>query len=159
MKNFHDLAVPEILALAINVEENNARRFKTFFALYADDDAPLHAYFHQLYLEELEHKKLLEQKWSERFKNAPFPQIDEHSIKEVIEAVDVAHGEHEIFDDLTVEQVLHIVKEMENRAYLFYLKAAAAVEDMEIKNLLSDLGRFEHSHLENIPPVKRENEP
>jgi len=157
MRKISDLSIPEILTLAINVEKNNAERLKTFLNLFTDYDPNLRSYFNQLYLEELEHKQILEQKWSDRFRNAPFPEINEDSIEGIIEAFDVNHGEHEIFDDLTVNQVMTIIREMENNAYLFYLKAAAAVDDMEIKSLLSDLARFEHSHLENIPEFKLES--
>lgn len=157
MRKFYGLSIPEILALAIKVEKNNAERLKTFLNLFADYDPNLQSYLHQLYLEELEHKKILEQKWLDRFRNTPFPEIYENCIEGVIEAFDVSHGEHEIFDDLTVDQTMTIIRDMEKSAYLFYLRAAAAIDDMEIKSLLSDLARFEHSHLENIPQFNLES--
>lgn len=47
-----------------------------------------------------------------------------------------------------------MIHNAETAAYLFYLKAAAAVEDMEIKTLLSDLASFEFKHMENVPRLK-----
>jgi rubrerythrin len=160
-RSFRDLTLEEILALAIRVEENNAARIQSLEELYADYDRDLQKYFHRLRLEELDHKRLLERKWEERFGDRPLPEIDEGDIREVVEAVDVFHGEHLLFDDFTPDLALVMIHNTETAAYLFYLKAAAAVEDMEIKNLLSELASFEFQHMENVPrfkPVKKRAE-
>jgi len=134
-RSFDDLSTTEILALAVKVEENNAERFQALMDFYTDYDEELKMNFNRLKTEELQHLKLLKQKWQERYGDRLIPEIDEYQIKEVVEAIDVDHGEHLIFDDFTLDDAEKMVSEMEKRAYLFYLRAAGATEDQDIKDL------------------------
>lgn len=89
------------MALAIRVETNNAARIQSLEEWYTDYDLNLQEYFKRLYHEELDHKRLLERKWEERFGDQSLPEIQEQDVREVVEAVDVFHGEQHLFDDLT----------------------------------------------------------
>ena len=153
---FHDLTLAEILALAVKIEGNNAERFQSLVDYYTDYDEVLVENFKKFKQEELEHKKLLKQKWREKFGDRPIPEIDEEHIKDVVEAIDVNHGEHLIFDDLTSEDIKNMVIRMEKSAYLFYLKAAGAADDLDIKNLLSELAGFEYEHIQKVPKILSE---
>lgn len=152
-RSFSDLTIIEIIALAVKVEENNAERLQALVDYYTDFDEELKNNFAIMKEEELQHLKLLKKKWWERYGDKPIPVIDEYHIKEVVEAIDVTHGEHLIFDDLTLNDAQNMLIEMEKGAYMFYLKAAGAVEDQDIKNLLSELASFEYQHLEKVPTL------
>ena len=158
IRSFSDLTVIEILALAIKVEKNNAERLQALVDYYTDYDEELKKNFTRMKEEELQHLKLLKQKWWERYRDQPIPVIDEDHIKEVVEAIDVKHGEHLIFDDLTLDDAKNMVIEMEKGAYMFYLRAAGAVEDQDVKNLLSELASFEYQHLERVPALFSDQE-
>jgi len=152
-RSFSDLTVIEILALAIRVEENNAERLQALVDYYTDFDKEVKKNFARMKEEELQHLKLLKKKWQDKFGDQPILKIDEFHIKEIVEAVDVIHGEHLIFDDLSMDNVKSMVIEMEKGAYMFYLKAAGAVEDQDVKTLLSELASFEYQHLEKVPAL------
>ncbi len=157
-RSFSDLTVIEILALAVKVEENNAERLQALVDYYTDFDKELKKNFTRMKEEELQHLKLLKKKWQERYGDQPIPVIDEYHIKELVEVIDVKHGEHLIFDDLTLDDAKSMVIEMEKGAYMFYLKAAGAVEDQDVKNLLSELASFEYQHLERVPALFSDQE-
>ncbi len=152
-RSFNDLTVIEILALAVKVEENNAERLQALVDYYTNFDNELKKNFAIMKEEELQHLKLLKKKWRERYGDQPVIEINEYDIKEVVEAIDVNHGEHLIFDDLTLDDAKSMVLEMEKGAYMFYLKAAGAVEDQDVKNLLSELASFEYQHIEKVPTL------
>jgi len=152
-RSFSDLTVIEILALAIRVEENNAERLQALVDYYTDFDKEVKKNFARMKEEELQHLELLKKKWQEKYGDQPILKIDEFHIKEIVEAIDVRHGEHLIFDDLTMDDVKSMVTEMEKGAYMFYLKAAGAVEDQDVKALLSELASFEYQHLEKVPAL------
>ena len=158
IRSFSDLTVIEILALAVKVEKNNAERLQALVDYYTDYDEELKKNFTRMKEEELQHLKLLKQKWWERYGDQPIPVIDEDHIKEVVEAIDVNHGEHLIFDDLTLDDAKRMVIEMEKGAYMFYLRAAGAVEDQDVKNLLSELASLEYQHLERVPELFSDQE-
>lgn len=153
-KSVQDLSLEEILTLAIRIEENNAERLQSLVDLYMDYDDDIRDYFSKLKQEELDHKTLLLEKWSEKYGTKEMPDIDEEDVREVIEAVELENGEHILFDDITLDEVYKMVHNAETEAYLFYLKAATVVKDMDVKNLFSDLARMEFKHLENIPLFK-----
>lgn len=158
IRSFSDLTVIEILALAVKVEKNNVERLQALVDYYTDYDEELKKNFTRMKEEELQHLKLLKQKWCERYGDQPIPVIDEDHIKEVVEAIDVNHGKHLIFDDLTLDDAKSMVIEMEKGAYMFYLRAAGAVEDQDVKNLLSELASFEYQHMERVPALFSDQE-
>jgi len=148
---FKDLSLEEILALAVQIESNNAERLQTIADLYSDYDKSIQKYFEAIKLEELNHKRFIEDLWVKKLGDKPIPIVSEDIVNDVIEAFDVDSGEHFIFDDVTLENAHGMVEKAEREAYLFYLKAAAVVEDMEVKNLLSELAAIEYGHMVNIP--------
>lgn len=150
-RSIFDLSPQEILALAIRVEENNAERLQSLVDLYADYNEGVSEYFSKLKQEEHRHRGLLKEKWSESYGDQKLPEINENNVREVVEAVEVENGEHILFDDIALNEALKMVYDSETAAYLFYLQAATAVKDMNVKNLFSELARMEFSHMESIP--------
>jgi rubrerythrin len=146
-RNFTDLSAPEVLALAIRVEYANAGRLKVLADQFEDYDEKLQALFLRLRNEELEHADHLNQAWSSLFRTAPKPKITEEDVRGVIESVEVDHGEHGVFDDLRVEDVIRIVRSAEVSARDFYEAAALACPDRDLRTLYMKLVRFEESHI------------
>jgi rubrerythrin len=144
------LTLEEILALAIKVEENNAERLKILSEGYTDYNPELNNFFESMRKEELLHRKVLLDLWVKKYGDKLRPDVNEIEIKGVIEAVDVDHGEHFLFDDLNIDKAIELVHQAETQAYTFYLKAAATVDDMDIKTLFSRLASYEYEHMNNI---------
>jgi rubrerythrin len=146
-RRFEELSREEVLALAISVEEANSSRFATLADMYDGYDADLHALFTRLRDEELRHAHMLEREWQRRFGDGPRPAIRESDVEAVIEAVDLEHGEHAIFDDLSRVDALRLVERSEQAAYRFYQDAAAASDDPELEALYLELAAMEKRHV------------
>lgn len=153
-RTFESLTISEILSLAIFIEESNAQRLRTFSEMYEGYNDSVCQYFKKMEQEELLHKSILESKWKEIFKDKPLEEIPESTVRETIEAVDLFTGEHAIFDDVNVQEAIEMVKQAESDAYHFYLKAAAATDELDLKNLLSELARLEYEHLQSASEKK-----
>lgn len=147
MRRFQELSAPEVLALAIDVERSNAGRLETLADLFTDYDADVHALFLRLRDEELAHRAMLERAWTERFGNERLPVISEIDVEGVVEAVDVEHGEHAIFDDLKVEDALRMVQRAEEAARAFYIRAVESTADETLRRLYQELADLENDHV------------
>lgn len=150
MKRFQDLTPREVLTLAIDVERQNAGRLETLADLFTDYDAEVRALFLRLRDEELDHGAMLERAWTERFGNEPRPAVGEIDVEEVVEAVEVEHGEHAIFDDLKVEDALRMVRRAEEAAHAFYVKAAERTTDETLRRLYQELADMENNHIASV---------
>jgi rubrerythrin len=75
-------------------------------------------------------------------------------IKEVVETVDVEHGEHQLFDDISIEDAFRIARKSEMHAREFYLQAAKSVSDRDSKDLFNELAEFENSHVQSLDNSK-----
>jgi rubrerythrin len=146
-RKFSDLTPREVLALAIDVEQRNAGRFETLADLYTDYDEEVRKLFLRLRDEELDHGARLEEAWSLHFGAEPKPAIVEADVREVVEAVDLADGEHAIFDDLRVEDALALARRAEEAAQAFYARAAQASTDPTLRALYEELAAIEASHI------------
>ena len=149
-RSLNSLSAKEVLALAIDIEKNNAERFETIANMYVDYDQNLYHFFMELKNEELDHLILLEARWRGEFGAYPRPLINEMDIEEVIEAVDLIHGEHNLFDDITKEEAMQIALKTERAARNFYMQAADLVEEEKIKSMFLMLAEFENSHVEKL---------
>jgi rubrerythrin len=156
-RKFEDLDLHEVLALAAAVEEANTMRFTTLAELYDGYDQELHELFTHLREEEIRHTKILHDEWQRRFRDRPKPAISESEIEGVVEAVDLEHGEHAIFDDLTRESALRLVRASEFAARRFYEAAAERCPDPGLKALYLDLAAMEDGHVETLEEFDLEN--
>jgi rubrerythrin len=149
-----DLSLQEVFALAIEIEKNNAERFKVLAEMYLNFDEKLYSYFNRLEKEELEHLAILNLRWQTKYGSQPVPQVEEMEIKEVVETVDVEHGEHQLFDDISIEDAFRIARKSEMHAREFYLQAAKSVSDRDSKDLFNELAEFENSHVQSLDNSK-----
>jgi rubrerythrin len=149
-RKFKDLDVKEVLALAISVEDTNTQRFGTLADMYQDFDDELYKLFCTLRDEEVDHTRILNEEWKRRYGDEPKPAISESDIDDVIEAVDLEHGEHGIFDDLDRAGALKLVEISERNALNMYKRAAAESTDPGLKALYLDLAAMEEGHADAV---------
>lgn len=151
LRSFDELEPREVLALAIEVEEQNANRLTTFAELFSDYDEEVHKTFERFAGEERDHHRLLVEMWHRVFGAAtPRPSLKEEDVREVVEAVDLDHGEHEIFGDFGRAQVLESVRRAEIAAVKFYERAAATARNPDLRQLYLELEQMERGHMEDL---------
>jgi rubrerythrin len=149
-RSIADLTAQEIIAFAIDTEKNNAERYDVFSNLYSDYNSDIHELFLQLKKEELQHLKVLQNKWLQKYGDAALPDVKEYEVVEVIEAIDLNHGEHLLFDDVLLKDAVQMALISEKSARLFYNIAAATTPDSELRTLFMELEEFEIGHVNRL---------
>lgn len=144
-REFEELRPHEVLALAIDIERANRQRFETFADLFINRDEEVSQAFRGLALEEDGHRRELEERYQQYFKEIPCS-VEEGEVTGVIEAVDLEDGEHLIFDDLSVLRALELALRAEREAEAFYRRAQASTTDLALKTLYGGLADFEIDH-------------
>ncbi len=157
MKKFNELRPKEVLALAMEIERNNAARLESLSELYQDIRVEVAAFFSKLQKEELEHLGTLQKFWQERFGDEAPPVVEEMEVAEVIEAVEVEDGEHVLFDDFTLQEAIEAVHRAEVQAENFYRTAATSTHEIALKTLFGKLAELELRDLSTVAE-RRENE-
>ncbi len=145
-KDFATLKPNEVVQLAIAVEEANARRFETFAGIVESYDPIVSRIFRELAEEERTHRELLERKYEEKFGQLT-SDVEESEVKEVIEAVDMAHAEHFVFDDMTPLDALRVALNAEKAAHQFYSQVAATTSEPDWRQVYDELSTFEADHI------------
>jgi rubrerythrin len=140
-----DLALKEVLALAVEVERSNARRFRAFASTFAGYDEEVSRRFEELAEEEVAHEARLVEWYGKRFAD-PLPEIGEFDVEGVVESIDLDDAEHLIFGSLDPDEVFRLALEAERRARSFYRSAARSTRDQDLRRLLEDLARMEEDH-------------
>jgi rubrerythrin len=148
-KNYNELTPQEILMLAIDVEESNGTRLRTFAELFADYAPDSAALFAEIADEEDQHARQLETAFERRFGELQRT-VTEQDVQEVVEAYDLDDGEHLVFDDLNLRRALKIVLAAERRAEDFYRRAVEGATDPELRELYRQLAEFEDGHVQWI---------
>ena len=144
-RKFTELTPMEVLALAIQIEEANVRRFTAFAVTFRGYDNEVMARFVELSTEEEKHAEQLLAIFKKRFGDQ-IPVIDEWDVDLVIESMDLDDSEHLIFDSLKPRQVYELALKCEMGAKKFYLQAAATTKDEELKKVFHDLSEAEGDH-------------
>lgn len=135
--------------LAIDVEEANGERLRTFADLYSDYAPEVAALLSQLASEEDRHRLQLEETYQRRY-GASQRTLGQPDVREVIEAHDLDDAEHLVFDSLSLRRALETVLAVERQARDFYRQAAESAVEPELKSLYQELGGFETSHVQWI---------
>jgi erythrin-vacuolar iron transport family protein len=141
VRAFADLSEPEILALAIAAEEEDAR----IYADYADGlkaDFPASAkVFSEMADEENEHRRRLIELFRAKF-GEHIPLVRRQDIKGFVK-----HEPLWAVRPLGLEKVRKQAEAMEFEARRFYERAMARTSDAGIRKLLGDLAAAERSHI------------
>lgn len=140
------LSAQEVLALAIEVERANARRFRAFGDAFRGYDAEVAGRFEELAREEEDHGAMLTRRFQEQFSES-IPDVRETDVQGVVESVDLDDPEALIFDSTPPEHVYHLALKAEEGARAFYGKAAAAAKDPDLAALFWALASVEGEHV------------
>lgn len=142
---FESLSSREVLALAIGVEQANARRFRSFAEVFQGYEPEVAKRFQELAVEEDEHEASLVKEFEKRF-GTPAPVIKEVEVEGVIESMDLDEGEHLIFDSLKPRRVYELALRAERGAQNYYRRALAKASDRELADLYRELAEMEEDH-------------
>src|SRR5208282_6535659 len=140
MKNFDDLTQPEILALAISLEEEDERIYADFAEGLRQDFPASAAVFDGMRGEESGHRRRLIELFRDKFGDH-IPLIRRHDIRGFVHRKPVW-----LVQPLGIEIVRKQVSAMEAEIRRFYEKAAGRTKDARLRQLLDDLAQEERSH-------------
>src|SRR5215831_8424520 len=140
MRSFKSLSEREVLALAISLEEEDARIYDDFAeGLQADFPATAQA-LRQMRTEEDGHRHRLIEQYRQKFGDH-IPLIRRHDIKGFVQRRPTW-----LVRPLGLKAVQKQVEEMELETKRFYTKAAQQATDAGVRQLLGDLAEEERKH-------------
>ncbi|QFR34014.1 iron exporter MbfA [Ancylobacter sp. TS-1] len=140
MKRFTDLREPEILALAISNEEEDARIYLQFASRIGADYPATAAMFERMAQEEQGHRHALHEMFRKKFGEA-LPYITRQDVKGFLKRNPIW-----LLETLRIDAVRRQAEMMEFEAQQFYIKAAERARDSDTRRLLSDLAEAESAH-------------
>lgn len=141
MRNFADLNEQEILALAISLEEDQARIYADYAQGLAEDFPSSAKVFTEMAEEENTHRRWLIETYRKRF-GEHIPLIRSRDVKGFIRYDPIW-----MLRPLGLEKVRKQAEMMEAEAHRFYLQAAKRATDAGVRKLLGDLAAAETSHI------------
>ncbi len=136
----------EVLALAIEVERANTRRFRAFSGVFRGYEPTVADRFEELAREEEDHEARLTQRFREQF-GEQIPHMEESDVQGVIESPDLDDAEALIFDSIPPEHVYHLALKAEQGARAFYRMAASITADSGLASLFWALAGQEEEHV------------
>jgi erythrin-vacuolar iron transport family protein len=140
MRDFDHLSEREILALAISLEEEDARTYEDLAAAVAKEDAALASELRQLRVEEDGHRHRLLDVYRARF-GEHVPLIRRQDVRGFVHR-ETVWPDH----PLPPDEVRLRAEVMERETRRFYEKAAERAEDVGTRQLLGDLAEEERHH-------------
>jgi erythrin-vacuolar iron transport family protein len=140
-KNFKDLSEQEILALAISLEETDARTYADFAAGLKTDYPTTAKIFEEMEAEEDEHRRKIIEEYSRRF-GEHIPLIRREAVKGFVHRKPVW-----MTRTLGIKTVRREAEIMETETQRFYKRAANRVSDASTRKLLGDLAEAERKHV------------
>ena len=141
-RNFKDLSAPEVLALAISLEEEDARIFREFARLLRPNFPKAAASLDAMCTQEDAHRHRLIDMFRKKF-GEEIPLVRRQDVRGFVRRDPV--------QSLRVPGVDHIrrrVALMELETARYYEKAAQQAKDAELRQLLGDLAEEERKHEE-----------
>ena len=158
-RSFSDLSDREVLALAIQNEEEDARIYRDFVERLRDDFPTSAKIFEEMADEENGHRQMLIDLYRQRF-GEHIPLIRRDDIRGFIRRPPVWMSA--TFD---IDAMRERAESMEEEAANFYRRAAARTSDAAVRKLLGDLADIEAGHeaharalTEGVPQQARDEE-
>jgi rubrerythrin len=139
-KNFKELTEREILALAIQLEEEDARIYGEFAEGLRETYPVTAKAFEEMQAEEVQHRQQLIERFRARFGDH-IPLIRRSDVKGFLERKPVW-----LIRPLGIKAVRKQLEAMEYESRRFYERAAAQVSDASTRKLLGDLAAIENQH-------------
>ena len=146
IRRFEELTPRQVMALAIDIERGNARRFRTFAEVFQGYDDQVTARFIELADEEDSHERVLLQTFQQQFGDE-VPAVAEDDVDVVIEAFDLVDAEQQIFDAMEPIRVYELALRSEKMAHDFYDRAAAACGQPLLVEMYRQLADMEDDHV------------
>src|SRR5262245_9054736 len=140
MRSFKSLTEQEILALAISLEEEDARIYADFAEALKNTHAAAAEHFRQMRVEEDGHRHRLLTLYREKF-GEHIPLIRRHDVKGFVHRPAVWHGRPLSLDDARQQ-----AETMELETRRFYEAATRRTTDASVRQLLGDLAEEERKH-------------
>ena len=140
MKRFADLTEPEVLALAISNEEEDARIYLQFANRLRADFPASAKIFEEMAEEEHGHRHQLATLYATKFGDT-LPYITRQDVKGFLKRNPVW-----LLDTIRIETVRRQAEIMEIEAAAFYEQAAERARDLDVRRLLADLAEVEKQH-------------
>jgi rubrerythrin len=141
VKNFKDLSEREILALAISLEETDARIYADFAAGLKADYPATSQIFEEMAAEEDAHRRKLIEEYCRRF-GEHIPLIRREDVKGFVHRKPVW-----MIRPLGIKTVRRQAELMETETRRFYERAAKKVGDASTRQLLGALAEAERKHM------------
>ena len=159
-RNFKELRAPEVLALAISIEEEDARIFREFARLLRPNFPKAATALDTMCAQEDAHRRRLIEMFRKKF-GEEIPLVRRQDVRGFVRRDPV--------QSLRIPGVDHIrrrVALMELETARYYEKAARQAKDAELRQLLGDLAEEERKHEEtsatfdpsHLPESEREEE-
>ena len=139
-RNFKDLSAPEVLALAISLEEEDARIFREFARLLRGNFPKAAASLDEMQAQEDGHRHRLIELFRKKF-GEEIPLVRRHDVRGF-----VRRDPMQALRIPSAESIRRQVALMELETARFYEKAAAHATDAELRQLLGDLAAEERKH-------------
>lgn len=146
VRRFEELSPQQVMALAIDIERGNARRFRTFADVFEGYDQQVVARFIELAEEEDNHERALLQTFHQQF-GEPIPSVAENDVDVVIEAFDLVDAEQQIFDAMEPMRVYELALRSEKLAHNFYDRAAVSCGEPQLTEIYRQLADMEDDHV------------
>jgi erythrin-vacuolar iron transport family protein len=150
MKNFNDLSEREILALAISLEEEDARVYADFAEGLRQNFAASASVFDSMRTEESEHCRRLIELYRQKF-GEHIPLIRRQEVKGFVQRTPVW-----LVRPLGLDTVRRQASAIEVETRRFYERAAARAQDAGIRHLLGDLAQEERHHEDRAQDLTEE---
>ncbi len=149
MRNFDDLSEREMLALAIELEEEDERVYADYAEGLREDFPASAAVFDGMREEESGHRRRLIELYQKKF-GTHIPLIRRQDVRGFVQRRPVW-----LIRPLRLEEVRKQASTMEVESRQFYLRAAARTSDAGIRQLLDDLAQEEYSHENRAEELER----
>lgn len=149
MKTFDSLTEQEILALAISLEEEDARIYEDFASGIEANYPGQAAKFREMRHDEDRHRHRLLELYKTRF-GGHVPLIRRQDVRGFVNRPSVW-----LRRPLRLKTVLRTAETMETETRHFYLAAARRMTDAGIRQLLGDLAEEESGHIQTAEKIAR----
>ena len=151
MRNFESLSEREVLALAIELEEEDARIYADFAEGLQENYPASAQVFEGMRQEESQHRRRLFELYKQKF-GEHIPLIRRDDVRGFVKRRPVW-----LYKPLGLEVVRKQASAMEMEVRRFYEKAAARTADASMRQLLGDLAEEERSHSMRADELGKEN--
>jgi erythrin-vacuolar iron transport family protein len=149
VRDFDSLTQKEILALAISLEEEDARIYADYAENMRENFPGTAKVFDEMRQEEIGHRRALIEIYQKKF-GEHIPLVRRHDVRGFVQRKSIW-----LNTPLRLEQIRQQVSAMEVETRRFYERAAARTRDASIRQLLDDLAVAETAHVERAAELEK----